>query len=68
MMLDKLPDRLNTVGSIMKDSKMSTQRNVVTLKLLVERYGLDPLRYLMHAFQSVQMRRYFQKTIGHYQL
>ncbi|MGQ7373945.1 methionine--tRNA ligase [Streptococcus suis] len=50
MMLDmKLPDRLVAHGwFVMKDGKMSKSKgNVVYPEMLVERFGLDPLRYYL---------------------
>lgn len=50
MMLDmKLPDRLIAHGwFVMKDGKMSKSKgNVVYPEMLVERFGLDPLRYYL---------------------
>lgn len=50
MMLDmKLPDRLIAHGwFVMKDGKMSKSKgNVVYPEILVERFGLDPLRYYL---------------------
>lgn len=50
MMLDmKLPDRLIAHGwFVMKDGKMSKSKgNVVYPELLVDRFGLDPLRYYL---------------------
>ena len=54
MMLDiKLPERLIAHGwFVMKDGKMSKSKgNVIYPEMLVERFGLDPLRYyLMRSF------------------
>ncbi|WP_314370117.1 methionine--tRNA ligase [uncultured Streptococcus sp.] len=50
MMLDiKLPDRLIGHGwFVMKDGKMSKSKgNVIYPEMLVERFGLDPLRYYL---------------------
>ena len=50
MMLDiKLPDRLIAHGwFVMKDGKMSKSKgNVIYPEMLVERFGLDPLRYYL---------------------
>ena len=50
MMLDlKLPERLIAHGwFVMKDGKMSKSKgNVVYPEMLVERFGLDPLRYYL---------------------
>ncbi|HBJ53991.1 MAG TPA: methionine--tRNA ligase [Streptococcus sp.] len=50
MMLDmKLPERLIAHGwFVMKDGKMSKSKgNVVYPEILVERFGLDPLRYYL---------------------
>lgn len=50
MMLDmELPDRLIAHGwFVMKDGKMSKSKgNVVYPEMLVERFGLDPLRYYL---------------------
>lgn len=50
MMLDiKLPDRLVAHGwFVMKDGKMSKSKgNVIYPEMLVERFGLDPLRYYL---------------------
>ncbi|CYV00396.1 methionine--tRNA ligase [Streptococcus suis] len=50
MMLDmKLPDRLVAHGwFVMKDGKMSKSKgNVVYPEMLVDRFGLDPLRYYL---------------------
>ena len=50
MMLDiKLPERLIAHGwFVMKDGKMSKSKgNVIYPEMLVERFGLDPLRYYL---------------------
>ena len=50
MMLDiKLPERLIAHGwFVMKDGKMSKSKgNVVYPEMLIERFGLDPLRYYL---------------------
>ena len=50
MMLDiKLPERLIGHGwFVMKDGKMSKSKgNVIYPEMLVERFGLDPLRYYL---------------------
>lgn len=56
MMLDlKLPERLIAHGwFVMKDGKMSKSKgNVVYPEMLVERFGLDPLRYYLMRSLSV---------------
>ena len=67
MMLDiKLPERLIAHGwFVMKDGKMSKSKgNVIYPEMLVERFGLDPLRYyLMAVCQLVQMVPSPQKTM-----
>ena len=67
MMLDiKLPDRLIAHGwFVMKDGKMSKSKgNVIYPEMLVERFGLDPLRYyLMRSLQLVLMGPSHQKTM-----
>ena len=61
-----LPTRLVAHGwFVMKDGKMSKSKgNVIYPEMLVERFGLDPLRYyLMRVFLSVQMVPSHQKTM-----
>ena len=66
MMLDiKLPERLIAHGwFVMKDGKMSKSKgNVIYPEMLVERFGLDPLRYyLMRSLPVGSDGTFHQKT------